>query len=87
MNVSLQAPKVANVFAVPFSALYGADKIFLIDNETSELVSKVVKKIGENSAGEVLLKGDLKTGDKILTTHLPNAIRGLKVVIVEQEAH
>ena len=34
-----------------------------------------------DSQNNVLIKGNLNMGDLVLTTHLPNAITGLKVVV------
>ncbi len=81
MNVTLNGATIDNTFEAPLSALYGADKIFIIDPQTSQLVSRNVQKIGRTSQSKLLLKGDLKTGDLLLTTHLPNAISGLKVTV------
>lgn len=86
MEVSLKASVIEGVFSVPFSALYGADKVFVIDKETRQLIAKTVIKIGETAQNELILKGELSTGDQIMLTHLPNAISGLKVFVIEQGA-
>ena len=81
MQVDLKGDFLKGVFAVPYSALYGVGKVFVIDKETNELIRKKVQKYGVDSQNNVLIKGSLNIGDLVLTTHLPNAITGLKVVV------
>jgi multidrug efflux pump subunit AcrA (membrane-fusion protein) len=82
MNVQL-APE-ADSFAVPYTALFGNDKVYVVRDERLQrvkvdLLGDVLVK-GERWA---LLKGDVKEGDAIMTTHLPNAITGLKVKVTK----
>lgn len=81
MQVNLKSAPLSNIFALPFSALYGTDKIYKVDQQTSQLVGVKVKKIGETEQKQVLLAGDVQAGDMIVTTHLPNAIGGLSVAV------
>lgn len=85
MQVNLKGEAFTDVFAVPFSALYGSNKIFIIDKDSSELVSLNVQKMGVDQQNRVLLKADLEDGDLVLTTHLPNAINGLNVTVNQGE--
>jgi len=84
MQVYLQGKPVDNAIAVPYSALYGYDRIYVVRDGV--LQAKAVQSLGETLVdGQtwVLLKGDVQTGDLVTTTHLPNAISGLKVSVVE----
>lgn len=81
MQVNLVSAILPNVFAVPYSALYGFDKVFVIDEKTSQLVALQVQKLGKTANNKALLRANVKDGYLVLTTHLPNAITGLKVVV------
>lgn len=89
LQVNLHGKVVNNVFAVPFSALYGSDRIYVIDQSKNELRALRVNKVGETQVdGDtwVLLKDisdePIQTGALVGVTHLPNAIGGLKVSVV-----
>ena len=87
LPVDLQRPERKNTVAIPFSALYGADSVYLMTDE--QRMQRVrVERIGEARAdnGErwLLVSGEALTpGAKLITTHLPNAITGLKVEPVD----
>ncbi len=85
LQVSLVGKLHENVFSVPASALFGLENIYIVDN--GKLHLKKVKNLGKtlvNGRLEVLLKGNLKSGNKVLITPLPNAMSGLKVLVSEQ---
>ena len=94
--VHLQRVAQENVFLIPHQAIYGADKVYkIIDNR---LQAVRVQNMGEYfqsddyenqirnqiPSGLLIRSKDLKSGDSILSTHLPNAVSGLKVDIVKQ---
>lgn len=84
LKVQLKGQVVENTFAVPYSALYGSDRIYTVEDGTLQLVK--VELLGETLVdGQVwaLLQGDLAQGAMVATTHLPNAISGLKVNVME----
>lgn len=87
MQVSLMGAKHDNVFAVPYSALFGANRLYLL--EDNKLRGVTVKKIGETSVDgevQVLVQADLAEvpdGALVMTTHLPNAVSGLNVMVSE----
>lgn len=85
LPVVLQRPSRDRSVVVPFSALYGADTVYLMDDD-HRMQRVEVERIGEvqNPGGErmLLIAGDrLKNGQQLITTHLPNAISGLKVEV------
>ncbi|QCU89352.1 efflux RND transporter periplasmic adaptor subunit [Thiomicrorhabdus sediminis] len=80
MEISLQGLAYHNVAAVPYSALYGSDKVYIVENE--RLQAKDVVLLGEvMREGKLwaLIKPSFAAGAKIAITHLPNAVTGLKV--------
>ena len=84
LPVTLQRPPQQQVVSVPFSALYGADTLYVV-GEDFRLQRLRVERVGEARAGaarNLLVRGDeLQPGLRIITTHLPNAMSGLKVDI------
>lgn len=92
--VLLRRPTVADALAVPFSALHGSDLLYRID-EDSRLERARVERLGETIGpdGERWLlvraagQGEgLAEGDRVIATHLPNAMQGLRVEVAEEMA-
>ncbi|WP_416137608.1 efflux RND transporter periplasmic adaptor subunit [Halomonas sp. HK25] len=85
--VLLDRPAVANALAVPFAALHGSDLLYRIDDD-SRLERQRVERLGETLGpdGErwLLVRATglgegLAEGDRVIATHLPNAMQGLRV--------
>ena len=77
-------PAVQDAVMAPREALYGTDRVFVLDGERMKRVE--VERLGEthpeNGEGRVILRSpDLKPSDRLIVTHLPNAIDGLKVKV------
>ena len=80
VDVSLARPPVDDVVAVPYAALYNGRTVYVVDQ--GRLKSVAVETVGE-AAGEpprLLVRG-LAQGARVMTTHLPNAVTGLKVEV------
>jgi RND family efflux transporter MFP subunit len=83
LKVTLILPKLERLIAVPSSAVYQQNTVYLIKDE--RLKSVPIKRIGTWSHPQAshltywIIDGDLKEGDTLLTSVLPNAIDGLKV--------
>jgi multidrug efflux pump subunit AcrA (membrane-fusion protein) len=78
----MDLPPVADVFAVPYQAIYGNSRIYRVVDQRLEAVD--VNTIGQSRDAEgevrVLIRSDtIQPGDRIAVTHLPNAVTGLKV--------
>ncbi|KAA1174393.1 biotin/lipoyl-binding protein [Marinobacter salinexigens] len=83
LPVTLERPARAQSVAIPFSALYGADAVYLMNSE-NRMQRVQVERIGEarsdNGERQLVVAGeDLVPGARLITTHLPNAVTGLKV--------
>lgn len=81
--VSLARPAVPDSLAVPYSALYGQDVLYRMD-ESGRMQPLSVILHGEVNREEgnrwALVTGEsIDEGDRVITTHLPNAIQGLSV--------
>ena len=81
----LDLPAVHDAVTVPREAIYGTDRVFVLDGERMKRLE--VERLGETHPddGEVrviLHSPNLKPSDRLIVTHLPNAIDGLKVKVV-----
>ena len=90
MPVTLQRAARNNSVSIPFSALYGADSVYLLTTD-GRMERATVERIGEaqGESGErrLLVSGNaLVAGAHLITTHLPNAITGLKVDVANTGA-
>ena len=84
VELILDLPAVQDAVAAPREALYGTDRVFVLDGERMKSVE--VERLGETHPGDgdgrvILRSPDLKPSDRLIVTHLPNAIDGLKVKI------
>ncbi len=89
LPVLLQRPAVAEALAVPFSALHGSDLLYRIDGE-DRLQRHTVTRLGETLGvdGErwaLVRPAGLAAGDRIIVTHLPNAMQGLRVDVAQDD--
>lgn len=90
VNAVLERPTATDVFAVPPAALHGGDRIYRI-GEDGRITALAVQRAGERRDGSVLTllvrpvtqTDALRPGTRILATHLPHAIDGLAVEVVE----
>jgi hypothetical protein len=82
LAISVPKPASENSVALPYSALYGNDTVYaLVDGRRSRVE---VRRVGETRQADgqrwILVQSDeLQAGMRIVTTHLPNALQGLKV--------
>ena len=84
VELMLDLPPVHDAVAAPRGALYGTDRVFVLDGGRMKRVE--VERLGETHPddrdGRVILRSpDLEATDRLIVTHLPNAIAGLKVVV------
>ena len=81
VTVQLQRPAKDHVVAVPYAALYGSRRLYRI--VAGRLQSVEVTPLGDypkNGQTWLLVQSpELRAGDQILVTHLPNAADGLAV--------
>lgn len=87
VSAQLTLPPHQNTVAIPYSALYGLDRVYRVRDNQLEAVQ--VSKIGDYSdqdgKSRLLIQSDaLQQGDHIITTQLPNAINGLAVTIKDE---
>jgi len=84
LPLSFKLPAEDDVVAVPYQAIYGNSRLYLLNDDRLQGVD--VESIGQyiNTDGTSLLlvkSSQIKNGDEIVITHLPNAVSGLKVKV------
>ena len=82
VNLRITLPAIPNAVAVPVQAVYGQQRLFLV--EDGLLVGIDVERLGEitNAEGhlELLVRAEaLQDGTRVLTSQLSNAVTGLRV--------
>jgi multidrug efflux pump subunit AcrA (membrane-fusion protein) len=82
LTLRMQRPAREESVAVPFRAVYGGDRLYKL--EDGRMVGVQVETLGgrvEDDGSERLLvhSPQLRAGDLIVTTHMPNAMDGLRV--------
>jgi len=84
VNAVLQRPQASDVVVVPFSALHGGERLYVVRN--GRLVGTRVTRIGERRDGDevslLVRSTEIVAGEPVMTTHLPNAIDGLAVEVL-----
>ena len=88
LSLNLSLPLENDVFAIPFQAIYGNSRIFLL--RENRLVGIDVETVGQffraDKGAQLLVRSEkINDGDAIVVTHLPNAVTGLKVRTVEND--
>tara|TARA_B100000989_G_scaffold298413_2_gene287657 strand:- start:40080 stop:41396 length:1317 start_codon:yes stop_codon:yes gene_type:complete len=80
----IQLPKRSDLYAVPIKAIYGNDRIYIIDKGRLQAVT--IERVGNMTEDDkkiaLIASPTLKSGQQIVTTPLPNAISGLRVSVV-----
>lgn len=84
INIYVDLLPIANTTPVPTTALYGMNRVYKIVN--SRLDGIEVEQLGniihpDGSQSILISSPKIKSGDLILTTHIPVAIDGLKVTV------
>ncbi len=79
LELTLRRPPVADAVAVPYGALYGNGRLYLLRD--GRLAGVDVELLGPDADGDAaLVRGTgLAAGDTVVVTHLPNAVNGLPV--------
>lgn len=86
LAISVPKPAAPDSIAVPYSALYGNRTIYALEDDRMRRIE--VERVGEtlmdNGERWLLVRSDTLTpGTRVITTHLPNAMQGLKVDTAE----
>lgn len=87
VELQLRLPALPGVMPVPHEALYGGDRVYLLDDQDRlrpVSVERVGAFINEEGERKLLIRSpQLKPGDRLLLTQLPNVLEGLLVKVVD----
>ena len=89
MAVSVARPSRNDSVALPYSALYGNNTVYTVEDGRLRAIAveRVGETLDEQGNSRVLVRSQgLQSGMPIVTTHLPNAMSGLKVDMDEPAA-
>ena len=84
LPLSLKLPAESGVFTVPYQAIYGNSRIYLVIDGRLQAVDVTTVGQTRDDQNRVLVlirSSNINPGDRIAITHLPNAVSGLKVKI------
>lgn len=71
---------VADAIAIPYTALFGGGQVYRIrDGRLAAVPVRVLGDAGGQPPRLLVQSADLAQGERLLATHLPNAVSGLKV--------
>ena len=84
--LTLDLPAVRDAITIPREALYGTDRVFVVDGPRMKSVR--VERLGEThpaggESGVVVRSPHLRASSRVIVTQLPNAIDGLRIKVVE----
>jgi RND family efflux transporter MFP subunit len=84
VNAVLQRPVAEDVLVLPYSALHGGNRIYVVRHD--RLIGVRVTRVGERREGDevqMLVRAPgVVAGEQVMITHLPNAIDGLAVEVL-----
>jgi HlyD family secretion protein len=86
LKLQLQRPLQHDLVAIPFHAIYGNNRIYLL--KEGRMQGLTVENVGQylppDAPPQLLIRSAvIEPGDSIITTHLPQAVSGLKVNVLE----
>ena len=84
LTLELRLPEQGGALAIPYQAIYGNSRIYRIADSRLEAVNvETLGQLRTQNGDMMLLVGgeQLRDGDQIVTTHLPNAVTGLLVKV------
>lgn len=82
VSVQLTLPAQEDLIALPFSALYGLDRVYRVTDGRLEAlaIEKAGERLQADGSQQLLVRSpDIRDGDRLIITQLPNAISGLAV--------
>jgi hypothetical protein len=86
VELQLTLPVLDGVISLTPDALYGADRIYRVKEETLEAVTvtRLGQTVDQEGRQQLIIDGAVfEDGDRVLSSRLPQAIDGLKVRIKE----
>ena len=86
LKLQLQRPAQADLVPIPFQSIYGNNRIYLLREGRMHgiQVETVGQHVPTDASPALLIRSpEIKAGDRIIRTHLPHAVSGLKVKVAK----
>ncbi len=89
LTLRLERPVRDGLIAVPFGAVYGSGRLYKL--EEGRMLGVDVETLGERRGGRddvarlLVRSPQIRAGDLIITTHMPNAMDGLRVEALDDD--
>ncbi|HAA88514.1 MAG: efflux RND transporter periplasmic adaptor subunit [Verrucomicrobiota bacterium] len=77
LNAKISGKKIKNIYAIPRRALYGDDKVIIVDSDNKVSFREVV--VIRTERDRVIIRDGIVEGERIATTPIPNVINGMEV--------
>lgn len=86
LKLSLQRPAQQALVTIPFQSIYGNSRIYLLRDGRMHGID--VESVGQYQPADappalLIRSPEIKPGERIIRTHLPNAVSGLKVKVAK----
>lgn len=88
LSILLERPTREALVEVPFRAVYGGGRLYLVEEGRMRGidVETLGTRLSDDGEERLLVRSDaLKPGAALVTTHMPNAIEGLRVEIIDDD--
>jgi len=86
VQLRLRRPAGDDLVPIPFEAVYGSNRIYRLEDDRMHglAVEVLGGMVGQEGNERLLVRSPLlRAGDRIVVTHMPNAIEGLRVEAVQ----
>lgn len=86
--IDMRLTGIEGAIAVPYSSVYGTDKVFVIREgrlvgvRMEYLGSVKILQKGRTELWALIRSADISAGEPIMITHLPNANTGMKIIVL-----
>jgi multidrug efflux pump subunit AcrA (membrane-fusion protein) len=80
LSLQLARAPIADAIAIPYTALYAGRQVYRVIDDRLQAVEVTVRgELPDQPARLIVTSAALRPGDRLVVTHLPNAVSGLKV--------
>ncbi len=86
VELRLRRPAGDDLVAVPFEAVYGGNRIYCLEGDRMRglVVDVLGGMLGQDGSERLLVRSaQLHADDRLVVTHMPNAVEGLRVEAIE----
>ena len=82
LKAEVEGETLQGVFRLPRRALYGKDRIVIVNPD--DTVSLRVVDVARTERDEVVIRGGLEAGERVAVSPVPNVVDGMEVEVTKQ---